>query len=219
MLVASACWLDRGTLHAWTASNPAGVPAVLAGLPVMLGAMGGAWWLEHKAIERAWRRRTAARAGLATLVEPPKWLGRFRRRADPLAWLCRPMFASSWGRTFSKRWNVAGFEADPSRFVLLVLAAAAVGWIIGARIAGPILAAAMAASAPLLPASWVEFEGCSQTANLRRPDTHCSGWTGFWPCSRAFVPTSHWLLFRRVAASHFVCAHSDGHTSEARVLG
>lgn len=155
-IVTGAGWFGRQALHGWVLANPAAFPATLAALPVLVGVVGGALWLEHGVLARTWRRRTARRVGMPKIIEQPAWLRWLRRRPDPLEWLCRPLFLTGWGRGHAERWKAAGFDALPSRFMLLMVLAAFAGWVVGARIAGPILATALAASAPLVPVKWVE---------------------------------------------------------------
>lgn len=156
VLVVAVSWFKNRTLHSLAGANPAAVPAVLAGLPVMLAVMGGALWLEYRAMGRAWSRRAEALAGLSSLSEPAAWLVWLRSRPDHLDWLSRPLLDTPWGRNLAERWYAAGFDAWPSRFLLLMAVAAVMGWMVGARIAGPILAAALAATPPFVPAKWVD---------------------------------------------------------------
>lgn len=161
-IVAGVSWLRRQALHGWVSANPAATPAILAGLPILVGVVGGALWFEHRLIGRAWTRRTASRTGLSSIIEQPGWLRWLRRRPDPLEWLFRPLFRTGWGRQHAERWQAAGFDALPSRFMLLMILASSAGWVIGDRIAGPILAVALAASSPLVPVKWVESRAAAR---------------------------------------------------------
>lgn len=155
-LVAGAGWLGRTLLHAWAMSHPAGIPAVLVGLPVLMAAVAGALRLDWWVGQRAWIERTVQRAGLEGLARRPMVVEWIRGWPDPGDWLFRPLLRTGWGKRLTARWQEAGFVTPTSRFLLLMILAAALGWVVGNRIAGPILAAALGVTAAVGPSYWAD---------------------------------------------------------------
>jgi tight adherence protein B len=165
-LVSGTAWFGRQGLHHWSLRAPAGIPSILAALPVLTAVMGICLWLEHRAKRRGWLKRTAQVAGLRLLAVDPKRVPWLRTDPEPLAWLCQPIFRTPIGRRLAQRWKAAGFESAPTRYLLLIVGAAASGWLVGARIAGPVLALGLAAAAPLAPINWVNARRVSQQRQI-----------------------------------------------------
>ena len=153
--LSAGVWLARAELNriAWT--WPSLVPAAFVVLVVAWVLLVFSLWIESAALRRAWRRRTAEVADLDGLQ--PESVGQVlaRRFPDPLERLTRPFLETSLGQVMAGEWLDAGLGGKPSRYVLLLVTAAALGGLAGARIGGPVLAVAMALVAPILPWQWV----------------------------------------------------------------
>ena len=106
-------------------------------------------------LHTAWRRRTAQVAGLRALEPEAGWRRLLRRFPDPLERLSRPLLQTAWGRRLADEWLDAGLGKKPSRFLVLLVLAASGGGLLGVRIGGPVLGAALGLAAPVLPWQWV----------------------------------------------------------------
>lgn len=116
---------------------------MLAGAGILL--------LERTTLHQRWLKRAERRTGLSPLGPAPL-LERVRGRlVDPLEWLTSPLATTSLGERWQDDWREAGFGDKLSCFLLLILSAAALGGLIGQRIAGPLLAISMAALLPIVP--------------------------------------------------------------------
>ena len=153
--LSAGAWATRTELSRVVRAWPSLVPAAFVVLVVAWALLVFSLWVESAALRRAWRRRTAEVTDLDGLQ--PESIGRMlaRRFPDPLERLTRPFFKTSLGQVMAGEWLDAGFGRKPSRYVLLLVAAAVLGGLAGARIGGPVLAVAMASVAPILPWQWV----------------------------------------------------------------
>jgi tight adherence protein B len=130
--------------------SPALAPSLTVALFVFSALLLGTMWLERRVLEGAWRARTARTTGLPTIAFG-RDAGRQRaHRQDFLEWLLGPLLRAREGRRLTADWIDAGYGTKGSRYLLLVLAASAAGAGLGLRIAGPVLALATAAIAPLV---------------------------------------------------------------------
>lgn len=154
-VLAAAVWLARLELNRVVWTWPSVVPVAFVALVTAWSLLVLSLWIESAALRTAWRKRTSQVAGLPELQPEtlPRWLA--RRFPDPLERLSQPFFATVAGRSMSGEWQDAGLGQKPSRYLLLLALAGAVGGITGARIGGPVLAAALALAAPILPWQWV----------------------------------------------------------------
>ena len=148
-LVAGAGWHLRVPLHLGLQRRPQALPATLVGLGTLLTLAAAGLWLGGLMRRRAWVRRTARLAGLRSLEGPPLARRLAAALPDPLEWLARPLLRTSFGRRWADDWQEAGLGEKPSRFLLLLTLSALVGGWLGWRIAGPLLAVALAALGPL----------------------------------------------------------------------
>lgn len=150
-LIAAAAWAAKDTLHAWFMTHGGGLPAAAAGLSVWLVAGGGVLYLERRGLARHWLQRTEARTGLERLGPEGALTRLIRRLPDPLEWLVTPLRRTEFGRRLLDDWSDSGLGSKLSRYLLLLAAAAALGFVIGNRIGGPVLAVGMGSMLPLIP--------------------------------------------------------------------
>jgi hypothetical protein len=155
VLVATAGWLGREGLTDLVRQQPGSLPAFLVGATFAVCVLSIALWVEHDALRRAWRKRTGERLHVDRLA-PPGQLARWvRRLPDPLELLARPFLALPSVRKTAQDWTDAGFGSKSSRLVVVLLLTGVLGWVLGVRIAGPLLGAALALALPLVPRAWV----------------------------------------------------------------
>ena len=155
VLVAATGWLGREGLNALVRQRPGSLPAFLVGATFAVGILALALWVEHDSLRRAWRKRTGERLRVER-VAPPGRLTRWLRGApDPLEILARPFLAMPPVRKTAQDWIDAGLGAKPSRLVAILGLTAFSGWVLGLRIAGPLLGAALALALPLVPRAWI----------------------------------------------------------------
>jgi tight adherence protein B len=154
-VLSAGAWLARAELHRVVRSWPSVVPVAFVVLVVTWALLVSSLWIESAALRRAWRQRTARVADLPGLKPESVARGLARRIPDPLERLTRPFFATRGGQAMAVEWLDAGLGRKPSRYLLLLAAVAVLGGLAGARIGGPVLAAALAIAAPILPWQWV----------------------------------------------------------------
>jgi len=155
VLVAATGWLGREGLNALVRQRPGILPAFLVGATFAVAILALALWVEHDALRRAWRKRTGESLHIERLA-PPGQLARWvRGLPDPLEILARPFLAIAPVRRTAQDWMDAGLGAKPSRVVAVLVLTAFIGWVLGLRIAGPLLGAALALALPLVPRAWV----------------------------------------------------------------
>ena len=138
------------TLRRLLVRSPALAPSVAVGVLVFCALLVGAMWLEQRLLEGAWRARTARRTGLPAIAFGRDAGRRRAHRQDVLEWLLGPLLRSAPGRQLTADWIDAGYGTKGSRNLLLIVAASGAGAGLGLRIAGPVLALATAAIAPLV---------------------------------------------------------------------
>jgi tight adherence protein B len=90
-------------------------------------------------------------------------LGRWLQRLpDPLEWALAPFLRTPLGRTLSAEWVDAGLGEKASRYVLLLGLVASAGWLMGNRVAGPVVGLAMIFALPLLPRSLIAGQAAAR---------------------------------------------------------
>lgn len=152
----AAGWSEHQALHTLTVLQPALVPAVLVSLPVLTWVTATGWWLERVSQARRWRQRTAVLAEIPKLANDPMPLRWLRRLPDPLEAISRPVFRTALGRRLAQHWAEAGLGSKPSRYLMATVLAAAAGFLVGTRIAGPVLGVGLGLASPLIPIRWVQ---------------------------------------------------------------
>jgi tight adherence protein B len=153
--VAAAAWVGRGALQRWLIDDLAGLSALLLATFLAVVVLILALWVEHDALQHAWRRRMSGVLGGKPVAEPSPTGRLLRRLPDPLEWIARPILRSTAGRQLAADWVDAGLGSKVSRPIALLLLTGLAGWVIGSRIAGPLFALALALSLPLLPRAWI----------------------------------------------------------------
>lgn len=144
-------WMTKESLHAWVDTHRASVPSVVLGLAVWVLAASSLLLLERRWRAKQWLGRSEALTGLHKLG-PETALERMREKVpDPLELLATPLRRSAFGQTLLQDWQDAGLGSKLSRYLLLLIATAAVGGVIGSRIAGPLLGVGMAMITPWIP--------------------------------------------------------------------
>ena len=107
--------------------------------------------LEDACERRDWSRRIERLAGLEQVTRSShirQWLTTL---PDPLEWFLAPFLQTSIGQALACMWKDAGFGGKGSRFALLLIMSGGLGWLLGLRIGGVILAATLAILAPIIP--------------------------------------------------------------------
>lgn len=150
IVVITACaWFARDRLHELVSERPALIPAVTAGLVILLLLSAATLGLERQLLQKAWANRLREWTGLKRVTHQSKvnaWLEKMGDRRQALA---EPVMRLLFVRRMADQWTGAGMGGKASRYILLVLAATLVGWWSGVRIAGPVFGIALAAVFPL----------------------------------------------------------------------
>ena len=165
VLVASSGWFFRARLARVAGVHPAVYPSAVIFIVFSLCALAGVLWVEAEYLRRVWRRRVAQRVGLDDLAPPALWRSIMARFPDPFEILLRPVWNTSPGESLRDDWIDAELGSKPSRYALLIILSAAVGYFIGVRIGGPVLGVGLALVTPILPRALVSSRA---TANRRR---------------------------------------------------
>jgi tight adherence protein B len=160
----TAGWFVAPALGGWIADRPAGLPAVVVACAVALLVLTLTLWVEHNALRIAWRARTSDLLHVERLAPPTPVVAWLRGLPDPLeaagVLLARvPLLGK-----VAQDWIDAGLGVKVSRPIMILVLTAALGWMIGTRIAGPLLGAALAVSLPLAPRAWI----ASRADSVRR---------------------------------------------------
>ena len=153
--VVLGAWFARPNLHTLVRAHPAFFPASASAGVILLLALSGILFLESVALRSAWVRRTTRTTGLEVLVPLPLWLRIVRRIPDPLEWMAGPILRSRMGAVLAEEWEDAGMGGKASRYLLLMVLAAAGGWLLGTRMGGLVLGVALACLGPGLPRALV----------------------------------------------------------------
>lgn len=153
--LSAGVWLARAELHRVVQAWPSVVPAAFVALVVAWVLLALSLWIESAMLRRAWRQRTARVADLPGLKSESVARVVAKRFPDPLERLTRSFFATRRGQAMAGEWQDAGLGRKPSRYLALLSATAVVGGLAGARVGGPVLAAALAIAAPILPWQYV----------------------------------------------------------------
>ncbi len=130
--------------HLTLAGHPALFPSLATGLAVLTALLLISLILERRKREAVWRGRAAVRTGLPAIAAGRDAGRRRKPKQDAFEWLLAPLLHLPSARRLSRDWSDAGYGDKASRYLLLISLAAAIGGGIGLRIAGPLLAAAMA---------------------------------------------------------------------------
>lgn len=150
IVVITACaWLARDWLHQLVSERPALIPAVTAGLAILLLLSAAILVLERQLLQNAWANRLREWTGLKRVTRPSKvkaWLGQIGDRRQALA---QPIMRLPFVRRMADQWTEAGMGGRASPYILMVVAATLAGWWSGVRIAGPVFGTALAAVFPL----------------------------------------------------------------------
>jgi tight adherence protein B len=154
-ITVAAGWVFRHHLHSIVLKFPQLLPAVFVALVVLCLALAAVLWGEIEAKRRKWLRRASRVTGLASLESPGLFKRLVQRFPDPLQWVCAPLFRTPAGQRLADDWMNAGHGEKPSRYVLILFMVAICGWILGDRMAGPLLGLTIAITLPLIPRSIV----------------------------------------------------------------
>lgn len=154
-LVTTLSWSLRVALHRFAAAHAAVFSATAVGAATIGICLAAVLWVENASLRRRWRERTRREAGLTALAPAPPWRRWLGKIPDPLEWLAGPLLRTSAGGHLARDWADAGLGGRASRYLLLLLGVAFVGWALGARIGGVVLGASLAAVLPLLPRALV----------------------------------------------------------------
>ena len=153
--VVATAWFSAPSLSQWLAHRPAGLPAFFVACAVALLVLTLTLWVEHNALRVAWRARTAELLHVDRLAPPSTVVSWLQRLPDPLEAAFGLLARLPFLRQVAEAWTEAGLGKKVSRPILVLAAAAALGWFIGSRIGGPLLGAALALSLPLAPRAWI----------------------------------------------------------------
>lgn len=150
-LVTVAAWAGRDPLHAFVLQHPATIPGIFVALLIAWAALAGSLWLEYGALRRWWLHHTRRVTGISNLAQPSAVEGFLRAIPDPFEFVLSPLLQTRLGSRLAAEWRDAGLGERPSRYLMLLAAAALVGYILGERIAGGVLGIGAAALLPILP--------------------------------------------------------------------
>ncbi|HET7009941.1 MAG TPA: type II secretion system F family protein [Anaerolineales bacterium] len=167
-LVAAAGWFGRGALNAFAAERPASLAGLMTASAVAVLTLSLALWIEHQALRRAWRVRTAAVLGVDNLG--PASIGdRLRRHLIEVeSNLDRSLMRLPMVGRVVRDWQDAGLGSAAWTPVCLLAMAGWAGWIVGGRMAGPLFGLALGLSLPLAPKAWITSR--AETARRRFGD-------------------------------------------------
>jgi tight adherence protein B len=144
-------WLFRRQLQSASWAHPAFFPAIALASATLVVVLSLILWVEAGTMRRVWKARTAEVSQLPALEPEPIILWLMRRIPDPLEWLAKPVWRTTWGLALFEEWQDAELGGKPSRYLLLLIAAAIAGGFIGNRIGGVLLGFALAFILPILP--------------------------------------------------------------------
>jgi tight adherence protein B len=150
-----AAWLFWDPLERFFTRHPASLPAFSAGAALIAAALAVILWMENAILQMRWRQRTRELTGLTALVDPPFWIDWLHQLPDPLEWVAAPFLRTHIGRNMRQDWRDGDFGEKASRYLLLLVASSALGWLVGHRIGGALLGSTLALLAPLLPRTMV----------------------------------------------------------------
>lgn len=165
VVVVTAAWMGRGSLAGLVRGRPASLPAFLIAGTTAVLLLTAVLWAERRALHRAWRTSMAERLKLVDVAAPAPWAAWLRRIPDPLESLMGPLLRFAAIARLAGEWQESGLGSKGSRAVVVLLVAAVAGWTIGVRIAGPLVALALALILPLAPRAWI---GSRAEASRRR---------------------------------------------------
>ena len=148
-------WLFRRQLQSASWAHPAFFPAIATASMALIIILSLILWVEAGTMRRTWKARTAQVSQLPALKPEPiiSWL--LRRIPDPLEWLAKPILRTTIGMSLVEEWQGAELSGKPSRFILLLIAAAFVGGFLGYRIGGALLGTALVFIMPIFPRTMI----------------------------------------------------------------
>jgi len=144
-------WLFRRQLQSTSWAHPAFFPAIAIASATLVVVLSLILWVEAGTMRRVWKARTADVSQLPALQPEPIIVWLLRRIPDPLEWLAKPIWRTTWGFALFEEWQDAELGDKPSRYLMLLSAAALAGGFIGYRIGGVLLGFALAIILPILP--------------------------------------------------------------------
>lgn len=150
-LITVVAWIGRYPFNTFVSRHPAAIPSAFAALLIAWGALAGSLWLEYVALRRWWLRRTRRVSGIPNLAPQSVIEGFVQALPDPLELVASPLMRTTLGARLAGEWRDAGLGKKPSRYLILLVGAAVVGFILGDRIAGGVLGIGAAAVLPILP--------------------------------------------------------------------
>ena len=146
-IVILTIWLFAPDLGSQIDSHPAFYPAAFIAMGMLMLSLAVVLWLESTYFKKSWFLSAAEQAELEVL-ETRSHLRRFiSKLPDPLEWLWMPLWGSGIGQEMCATWTTAGMRWKPSRYPSLLLVLAAVAYLVGVRVAGQLLGAALAGAA------------------------------------------------------------------------
>ena len=148
-------WVFRQQLQLASWEHPAFFPAIALASATLMVVLSMILWVEAGTMRRVWKARTADVSELPALEPEPIILWLMRRTPDPLEWLAKPIWRTTWGLALFDEWQDAELGGKPSRYLLLIIATALVGGFLGYRIGGMLLGIALAFILPILPKAWI----------------------------------------------------------------
>jgi len=148
-------WFSRRQLQLASWAHPAFFPAMALASSTLMIVLSLILLVEAGTMRRVWKARTADVAKLPALEPEPitQWV--LRRIPDPLEWLVKPLWRTTWGLSLSEEWQDAKLGSKPSRCILFITATAIAGGFLGYRIGGILLGIALAFILPILPRAWI----------------------------------------------------------------
>lgn len=150
-VVTGAAWLGRHPLNAIVRQHPASLPSAFMALVTAWAVLAGSLWLEYAALRRWWLSHTSRVTGISSLAQPSALEVAVRSAPDPLEVIASPFLRTHLGARLGEEWRDAGLGVKPSRYLVLMIAAAALGFVLGHRIAGAVLGIGAAVVLPILP--------------------------------------------------------------------
>ncbi len=136
-------WLLFPELGSYIENHPAFYPSAFVAMGMLMLNLAGVLWLESAYIHKSWFRRTAEQAELAGLEDKSLFRRRLSKLPDLLDWFWSPLWKSRIGQEMHAIWAASGMPWKPSRYPSILLVLAAVAYLVGIRIASPLLGAAL----------------------------------------------------------------------------
>ena len=148
-------WFFRRQLQFTSWAHPAFFAAISLASSILMVVLSLILWVEAGTMRRIWKARTAQVTQLPAFEPESIMLGVLRRIPDPLEWLAKPIWKTTWGLSLSEEWQDAELGGKPSLSLLLITTTALVGGFLGDRIGGMLLGIALAFILPIFPRAWI----------------------------------------------------------------